>query len=93
MTPSFRRSFSPPFLAGLGDSYYMLAAVHVALGTLAELLGLYILMVAGTDILPGRLRFTRYKPWMRTALALWWLTLLFGLATYGRWYVAPLLAQ
>lgn len=93
MAPSFRRSFAPPVPAGFRDSYYGLAAVHAAFGTIAELLGLYILMVAGTDIVPRRLRFTRYKPWMRTALALWWLTLLLGLATYGRWYVAPLLAQ
>jgi uncharacterized membrane protein YozB (DUF420 family) len=93
MAPSFRRSFSPPVPAGFRDSYYVLAAVHAALGTIAELLGLYILMVAGTDIVPKRLRFSRYKPWMCTALALWWLALLFGLATYGRWYVAPLLAQ
>jgi len=93
MAPSFRRSFAPPVAASFRDSYYALAALHAALGTIAELLGLYILMVAGTDILPIRFRFTRYKPWMRTALALWWLTLLFGLATYGRWYVAPLLVQ
>jgi len=93
MAPSFRRSFAPPVAASFRDSYYALAAFHAALGTIAELLGLYILMVAGTDILPTRFRFTRYKPWMRTALAFWWLTLLFGLATYGRWYVAPLLVQ
>ena len=69
----------------------VLAAVHAGLGTVAELLGLYIFVVAGTNILPKRLRFTRYKPWMRTALALWWLVLLLGVATYLRWYVAPLL--
>jgi uncharacterized membrane protein YozB (DUF420 family) len=28
----------------------------------------------------------RYKLWMRLALALWWLVLLLGVATYVRWY-------
>jgi len=93
MAPSFRRSFTPPIPAGLRNSYYVLAAVHAFLGTVAELLGLYVLIVAGTDILPKRLRFTGYKPWMRTALALWWLVLLLGVATYIRWYVVPLLSQ
>ena len=93
MAPSFGRSFAPPVAAGFRDSYYVLAALHATLGTIGELLGLYILMAAGTKILPTRFRLTRYKPWMRTALALWWLTLLFGLATYGRWYLAPLFAQ
>ena len=91
MAPSFRRSFTPPIPTGLLNSYYVLAAVHAGLGTVAELLGLYIFVVAGTNILPKRLRFTRYKPWMRTALALWWLVLLLGVATYLRWYVTPLL--
>ena len=92
MAPSFRSSFSPPVPPGFRGSYYVLAAVHAALGTVAELLGLYIVLVAGTHMVPERLQFSRYKPWMRTAVALWWLTLLFGMATYGRWYVVPLLA-
>ncbi len=93
MVPSFRRSFAPPILAGLSDSYYVLAAVHAALGALAELLAVYVLLVAGTNVLPRCLRFIRYKTWMRTALVLWWTTLLLGLATYVRWYVIPVLSQ
>ena len=93
MAPSFRRSFAPPIPAVFSDSYYAFAAVHAALGTAAELLGLYILAVAGTGMLPPRFRFTRYKPWMRAALALWWQVLLLGVGTYVRWYVVPLLAK
>ena len=92
MAPSFRRSFAPPLPGGFRNSYYVLAAAHVALGTLAELFALYVLLVAGTDILPKRLRFTRYVRWMRTALVLWWAALLFGLATYVRWYLVPVLS-
>jgi uncharacterized membrane protein YozB (DUF420 family) len=90
MAPSFWRSFAPPLPANLHNSYYGLAALHAGLGAVAELLGLYILAVAGTTILPKRLQFSNYKPWMRTALAMWWLVLLLGAATYFRWYVAPL---
>jgi uncharacterized membrane protein YozB (DUF420 family) len=90
MAPSFRRSFTPPIPGGLRDAYYVIAAAHVSLGTVAELFALYILMAAGTNILPKRFRFTRYRLWMRTAFFLWWLALLFGLATYVRWYVMPL---
>lgn len=90
MLPSFRRMVSSESLASLGDSYYALAAAHGALGTVAELFGIYVLMVAGTNILPKRIRFTRFIPWMRAALALWWLALLMGFGTYFRWYVASL---
>lgn len=93
MVPSFHRSFAPAKPADLCNSYYVLAAVHAALGILAELFALYILLVAGTKLLPKRLRFTRYKMWMRAALVLWWATLLLGLSTYVRWYVVPILPQ
>src|SRR5262249_55644777 len=90
MVPSIRRAF-PAGGAGVRSSYYLLAALHGMLGVMAELLGLYVMMVAGSNILPEKLRFTRYKAWMRAALGLWWLTLLLGVATYARWYVVPLL--
>ena len=90
MVPSFSRQVSSEISTNLGDSYYALAVAHGALGTVAELLGLYILLVAGTNILPKQIRFTRYKPWMRTALALWWSVLLLGVGMYVRWYVVPL---
>ena len=92
MAPSFRRSFAPPIPSVFRHSYYAVAAVHAVLGTLAELFALYILAVAGTNILPKRLRFTRYGRWMRAALLLWWVALLFGLATYVRWYLVPVLS-
>lgn len=87
MVPSFHRAVMPGIPSHLGRSYYLLATAHGAFGIIAELLGLYILLVAGTRILPEWVRFTCYKPWMRAALALWWLDLLLGLATYVRWYV------
>ena len=93
MVPSFRRSFPPPSAAESLNSYYVLGAAHAALGAFAEVFAAYVLIVAGTNVVPKRLRFIRYRAWMRTAVVLWWMTLLLGLATYLRWYLIPILAQ
>jgi uncharacterized membrane protein YozB (DUF420 family) len=89
MLPSFVLHVSPRIPAKLGKPYYALATAHAALGTVAEFGGLYILLAAGTAILPQRFRLTRYKRWMRGELALWWLVVLLGMMTYARWYVPP----
>jgi uncharacterized membrane protein YozB (DUF420 family) len=88
MVPSFVLHVSPRIPAKLGKPYYALATVHAALGMVAEVGGLYILLAAGTTILPQRFRLTRYRVWMRGELALWWLVLLLGMMTYARWYVS-----
>jgi len=87
MIPSFRVHVLPRIPARLGRTYYALATAHAALGTVTELAGLYILLSAGTSVLPEKLRITKYKAWMRTVLVLWWVVLLLGCATYARWYV------
>ncbi len=90
MVPIFRREVIASLPAGLGDFSYLLAAAHGATGAMAELFAVYILLAAGTNYLPRRLRFVHYASWMRSALVLWWLTLLLGLATYLNWYLIPL---
>ena len=87
MLPSFRAHVAPRIPLRLGKAYYALATAHAALGTLAEGGGLYVLLAVGTRLLPARLRIRNYKLWMRTVLALWWVVLLLGVATYARWYV------
>lgn len=89
MAPSFHHQVEPQLPGGLKEAYYLVPYIHAALGTVAEALGLYIVLVAATKILPKRLRFKRFKPWMRTELALWWVVVLIGIATYYVWYVAP----
>jgi uncharacterized membrane protein YozB (DUF420 family) len=86
MARSFWRVVVPGLPAHLGRPYYWLTTVHGALGACAELLGLYILLAAGTHLLPQPLRLVRYKLWMRAALGLWWVVSILGLATYLRWY-------
>jgi uncharacterized membrane protein YozB (DUF420 family) len=90
MIPSFRQHVVPKIPAKLGKAYYALATAHAGLGTIAEIAGLYILLAAGTSVLPQKFRITKYKLWMRTVLALWWAVLLLGLATYARWYLPNL---
>src|SRR5271167_3040218 len=90
MIPSFRAHVSPKIPLKLCKAYYALATGHAALGTMTEIAGLYILLAAGTNVLPEKFRITEYKAWMRTVLVLWWVVLLLGFTTYGRWYVPHL---
>jgi uncharacterized membrane protein YozB (DUF420 family) len=90
MIPSFHDHVSRNIPAKLGKAYYALPTAHAALGGITEIAGLYILLAAGTNIVPERFRLTKYKLWMRTVLVLWWLVLPLGLATYARWYVPGL---
>jgi plastocyanin len=88
MLPAFRKGIVPGIPAQLGDRFYGVTTAHAVLGGAAELLGLYILLVAGTKILPAALRFENYKRWMRTELVLWWLVIAFGAGTYWVWNVS-----
>jgi uncharacterized membrane protein YozB (DUF420 family) len=90
MMPSFRVHVFPRIPAKLGKAYYALATAHAALGSVTEIAGLYILLAAGTNVLPARFRITKYKRWMRSVLVLWWAVLLLGMVTYTRWYVPHL---
>ena len=89
MGPSFQQQVKPVLSKVLHKWYYEAAAIHAVLGITAEVLGLYIVTVAGTDLLPQWLRFKNWKWWMRTELAVWTIVLLSGVGTYCAWYVAP----
>src|SRR5579862_4946955 len=88
MIPSFH-GITPQLPAGLRDPYYAIATLHAALGSGTELMGFYILLVAGTKLIPEPLRFRNWKAWMRAELVLWWLVIVIGVGTYGVWYMAP----
>jgi uncharacterized membrane protein YozB (DUF420 family) len=89
MWPSLHVRVLPQLSRHFEKRYYAVATVHGVLGTLAEALGLYIVLAAGTNILPLAWRFQRWKLWMRIELALWWVVLLSGIGTYYVWYAAP----
>jgi|SRR5580698_225903 uncharacterized membrane protein YozB (DUF420 family) len=89
MWPSFLQQVAPVLPKRFHKWYYQVATVHAVLGITAELLGLYIVIAAGTNMLPHRLRFTHWKRWMRAELVLWTIVLLSGVGTYCVWYVRP----
>ena len=89
MWPSFRRQVTPRFARALHRSYYAVPVIHAALGVAAELLGLYIVLVAATNVLPVWLRFKNWKRWMRTEFVLWLVVVITGVGTYYAWYIAP----
>jgi hypothetical protein len=81
MAPAFHNNYGTVIFK-LGNRVNMAAAAHVATGTMALLLGVYVVLVAGTPLVPERLRFTNYKVFMRTLISVWWLALLLGVLTY-----------
>ncbi|MBI1763731.1 MAG: hypothetical protein HYR56_20080 [Acidobacteria bacterium] len=87
MYPAFQRSTLPRLGAGFGKPDVLITTLHAGLGLLAELMGLYVILVAGTKLLPAAWRFQNYKRWMRATLGLWWLVIAFGLGTYYQWYL------
>ena len=86
MWPSFYGQVLPVLPRHLADRYYGAATAHGILGAIAEMLGLYILLAAGTNILPSRLRISSLRLWMRIELVLWWVVIVTGVLTYYVWY-------
>jgi Ca2+/H+ antiporter len=87
MIPSFRTQVLPRIPENLSRPFYAIAMSHALLASVAEVAALYLMLSAGTKILPERWRPTNLKVAMRAVLASWWLSLLLGIATYVRWYV------
>ena len=87
MWPSTRQQVLPAFPDVLDRGDFAAPSLHGLLGIVAEVLGLYIALVAGTKWLPERMRFWNWKRWMRVELVLWWVTVVSGVGTYYVWYV------
>jgi plastocyanin len=71
----------------------LVTTIHAALGGIMELLGIYVILVAATSLLPKAMRFTNYKPWMRTVFVGWWLVVGLGVLVYAPWGSPKLAAQ
>jgi hypothetical protein len=89
MLPPYLTYVWPGLPGDLGQPFYLYPTLMLAFGAAVEALGIYVVLVAGTNWVPERLRFRRYKLWMRTVLGLWWVVLVLGVATYYYWVVAP----
>jgi uncharacterized membrane protein YozB (DUF420 family) len=82
MIPAFRAIHADALGRAVVNPVTIAVAAHVAVGTLALLVGAWVVLAAGTPLVPAPLRFTNYKRWMRTLLALWWLAIVLGVAIY-----------
>lgn len=89
MVPYYLQNVAPGLPGALGQEFYLFPTLMLVAGGVAEALGIYILLVAGTSLVPERFRFRRYKLVMRTELGLWWAVVLVGIATYYVWWVQP----
>lgn len=86
MAPHFHEGALPGIPAKLKDPFFSVSAAHAAVGTVAVVLGLYLIL-AGWKILPPRFRTSRLKQLMRLELGLWWLVIALGVATFVVWNV------
>jgi hypothetical protein len=82
MVPVFVKFFVPNLVGMKVDRTDLIATAHGVLGTVVILLGAYVILVAATNVVPERLRFQNYRPWMRTLIGLWWSAILIGIWTY-----------
>jgi Ca2+/H+ antiporter len=87
MVPSLHAQVLPKIPAKLNRSFYAIATAHALVASIAEAAALYILLAAGTKSLPEQWRIANFKLAMRSVLAVWWLALFLGIATYIRWYI------
>ena len=89
MVPQFLEYVLPDLPSELFEPYYLLPTIALVVGAVAEALGIYIVLAAGTNWIPEKYRFRRYKVWMRTEISLWCAVVALGLAIYLVWYVLP----
>jgi uncharacterized membrane protein YozB (DUF420 family) len=86
MLPGFRQQIP----AALPPSWSISTAIvllHSLVGALAWSMALYVVLVAGTPLIPHKLRFLNYRRWMWTAFALWCAAFLLGCAVYYLLYM------
>src|SRR5256884_9843346 len=81
MLPSFRLQVVPAIPRVFRKRYYTVATIHGLLGVAAQLLGLYIILMAGTNIVSQWLRFSRWETWIAGGFMVLWVVVLGGHGT------------
>lgn len=89
MLPSFHHQILPSISSSWKDSGIAIALLHSLVGAVAWLVAFYVVLVAGTPVIPRKLRFSNYRRWVWMAFVLWWAVFLLGCAVYYCWYVSP----
>lgn len=86
MVTSFLTHILPGIPARLLQGDYGVTTAHAVVGTVGVLLGVFIVL-RGNELVPQALRFSNYKPVMRTAYAIYMLATLLGIGVYELVYV------
>lgn len=72
---------------GTGDAVARWMIIHGALGTIAELMGIYLIVRMRTKWLPKRWRIKNIRLAMRTTLGLWTVLVILGVVIYADRYL------
>ena len=66
--------------------FYTVTTIHAIVGFFAFVFGNFVVL-RGHSLVPQRLRFNNYVPYMRSAYALYIITTLLGVGVYWTWFV------
>lgn len=66
--------------------FYAVTSIHAAIGAIAFPFGMFVVL-RGNKLVPKFLQFSNYKLFMRTAYALYIITILAGILVYFTWFV------
>lgn len=66
--------------------FYYVTTAHAVVGFFAFFFGNFVVL-RGHKLMPQKLRFNNYKPFMRTAYTLYMVTTALGVWTYYTWFV------
>ena len=81
MVTSYIIYILPGIPAKLGEGDYAVTSLHAIVGTIAVLFGVFVTL-RGNNLVPKRLRFQNYKPFMHWAYGLYMLSTLGGVILY-----------
>jgi len=81
MVTSYLRNILPGIPSKLGEGDYAYTTLHSIIGAIGFLFGVFV-MLRGNELVPQRLRFSNYKPYMRWAYWLYMLATLSGIMLY-----------
>jgi uncharacterized membrane protein YozB (DUF420 family) len=81
MVTSYIIHILPGIPAKLGTGDYAITTFHAIIGTISLIFGVFVAL-RGNELMPKKLRFSHYKPFMRWAYGLYMLATLGGVMVY-----------
>jgi uncharacterized membrane protein YozB (DUF420 family) len=89
MLPSLRHQLPASFPMSRKDLPVAIVLLHSFVGALAWLMAFYVILVAGTPLIPRQFCFSNYRRWMWIVFVVWWAAFLLGCLVYYQRYVNP----